>query len=96
MSKLNNILNKEDNQPEFKIEIYNKDFIIDDEHSNLYLNNETCPKRIKNFLEDIVLLSKKYNLTISHEDDHGAFVIEEYDKINLDWLHRCNINIKDE
>lgn len=44
------------------------------------------PKRMENFLKDIDLVCKKHNLSISHEDYHGAFIIEEYDEDNIDWL----------
>lgn len=96
MSKLDDLLNNKNSEPEFKIQIYNKEYNPNDDNSELYLNNETCPKRIKDFLEDVVSLCKKHNLTISHEDGHGAFIIEEYDKFNLEWLHQADINIKDE
>ena len=38
------------------------------------------------FYNELEILFKKYNLSISHEDDNGAFILEEFDEKNLDWL----------
>ncbi|MEE1301719.1 MAG: hypothetical protein UHD64_02960 [Bacteroidales bacterium] len=38
------------------------------------------------FLEDIDMVCKKHNLSISHEDYMGAFLIEEYSEENIHWL----------
>lgn len=44
------------------------------------------PKEMKDFLNEIEMVSKKYGLSISHEDYHGAFLIEDYDEYNIKWL----------
>ena len=44
------------------------------------------PKEMKEFIEEIIKVMKKYNLSISHEDSQGAFIIEKYDKNNIKWL----------
>lgn len=44
------------------------------------------PERMQNFLEDIKKVCEKHNLSISHEDGHGAFIIEDYDEYNIKWL----------
>jgi hypothetical protein len=44
------------------------------------------PERMEKFLEDIKMVCKKHNLSISHEDYHGAFLIEGYDEDNIKWL----------
>lgn len=44
------------------------------------------PERMKNFIEEIDLVCKKYNLSISHEDEHGRFIIEDYYESNIEWL----------
>ena len=44
------------------------------------------PERMEKFLEDIKMVCQKYNLSISHEDYHGAFLIEGYDEDNIEWL----------
>ncbi|MED4883091.1 hypothetical protein [Bacillus smithii] len=44
------------------------------------------PKEIIDFLKDIEKVYKKHGLSISHEDGHGSFIIEDYDEFNLRWL----------
>lgn len=53
------------------------------------------PEEMEKFLEDIDLVCKKYNLSISHEDGHGSFVIEEYDDWNIKWLFNAFKHYKD-
>ena len=38
------------------------------------------------FLENIVALCKIYNLSLSHEDGQGSFIVEEYKEENIEWL----------
>ena len=38
------------------------------------------------FLEDLADVCKKHGLSISHEDEHGAFLVTEFDKSALEWL----------
>lgn len=45
---------------------------------------------IDKFISEIALVCKKHNMTISHEDGHGAFVIEKYDQENIDWLRHAH------
>lgn len=49
---------------------------------------------IKKFLEDIKQVCIKHNLSISHEDCHGAFLIERYDERNIEWLFNADKNYK--
>lgn len=42
--------------------------------------------KIDKFLEEIESISKKYDLSISHEDTQGGFEIEKYKESNIDWL----------
>lgn len=44
------------------------------------------PKKMVNFLNEIQEICKKYNLSISHEDSQGAFIIERYFENNIEWL----------
>lgn len=53
------------------------------------------PEEVINFLNEIDNICKKYNLSISHEDGHGAFIIEKYDSFNIRWLKDCLLNIKE-
>ena len=50
------------------------------------------PVEMYNFLEDIKIICKKYNLSISHEDYHGAFLIEKYNEENIKWLFNASKN----
>lgn len=52
------------------------------------------PKEVINFLNEIENICKKYNLSISHEDGHGGFIIEKYDSYNIKWLKDCLLNIE--
>jgi len=42
--------------------------------------------RVQGFLNEVVDLCARYGLSIAHEDHHGAFIIEDYDQTNIDWL----------
>ena len=33
------------------------------------------PENVKEFLTELIALYNKYNLSLSHEDHHGAFII---------------------
>jgi hypothetical protein len=47
---------------------------------------EDVSKEVLEFLKDIEEVGKKHNMSISHEDGHGAFAIQEYKESNLKWL----------
>ena len=53
------------------------------------------PNAMENFLKDIDVVCKKHNLSISHEDYMGAFVIEEYNEDNIEWLFNATKSYKD-
>ena len=42
--------------------------------------------KIDNYINEVIELSKKHGLSISHEDGHGGFVIEKYSESNAEWL----------
>lgn len=44
------------------------------------------PIDMLSFLNDINDVCKKHNMSISHEDGHGSFIITKYNKSNIDWL----------
>ena len=48
--------------------------------------------KVDEFLKELVELYKKHNLSISHEDSHGNFIIESYDQENIKWLNDCYIS----
>jgi len=51
-------------------------------------------KKLKRFFKDIENVCKKHGYSISHEDEHGAFVIERYSDYNIDWLKDAFLKIK--
>lgn len=51
------------------------------------------PKNIQDFFDAIDIICKEHKLSISHEDGHGAFEIEEYDEFNIKWLKNANLNL---
>ena len=53
---------------------------------------QETPQNQIDFIDEIEQLSIKYNLSISHEDKHGAFVIETYNPENIEWLRDGHIN----
>lgn len=53
------------------------------------------PDNMRKFLDDIHEVCKKHNLSISHEDGHGSFIIEEYDEWNIKWLFNASKHYKD-
>lgn len=38
------------------------------------------------FLREVVALSRKYGVSLSHEDGHGGFEVETLSEYNLEWL----------
>lgn len=50
-------------------------------------------EEIDNFLNDIENVCKHYGLSISHEDEHGIFIIEKYNENTMKWLKNAGINI---
>lgn len=38
------------------------------------------------FMSEIAAVCRKYNLSIAHEDGHGAFIVEKFSETNLYWL----------
>ena len=53
------------------------------------------PKEMKDFLEHIKLVCQIHNLSISHEDYNGIFLIEKYDEGNIEWLFDASKNYRD-
>lgn len=42
--------------------------------------------RVKNFFKEYEELCKKYNLSLSHEDCEGSFILEPYNENNIGWV----------
>ena len=56
------------------------------DENNLYKDVNT-----DNFYKDLEQLYRKYNISISHQDGHGAFILEKFDQFNLDWIKSAEI-----
>ncbi len=41
---------------------------------------------IDSFLAEIIEVYRRHNLSISHEDGEGAFIVTRYNEGNVDWL----------
>ena len=51
-------------------------------------------KTLKNFfVDELDLLCKKYDISISHEDVHGAFIIENYSAQNIEMIRKSINNL---
>ena len=50
------------------------------------------PEKQTKFIQEIEAICKKYDLSISHEDGHGAFEIDKFDPDNIEWLKNAHIN----
>lgn len=49
------------------------------------------PDYLKSFYEELIALFKKYDLSISHEDCYGGFIINNYDENNVNWLTNASL-----
>jgi hypothetical protein len=48
--------------------------------------NINMPEEIKDFLESLEKLCRAHNLSISHEDTQGGFILEKYEQSNMEWI----------
>ena len=46
----------------------------------------------ESFIDDIITVYKRYNLSLSHEDTQGAFKIERLNDENVAWLKEAQYN----
>lgn len=61
----------------------------------MILYDEDRSEKVKQFLEAIEEVCKMFNLSISHEDGHGAFQIEIFNESNIEWL-KCAGEVRDD
>ena len=52
------------------------------------------PKEVADFLTEILGVCKKHGFSISHEDGHGAFEIEEWDEETGAWLGCAHYRVR--
>lgn len=57
--------------------------------------NIISPDNLKEFFKDIELVCQKHGYSISHEDEHGAFIIEEFNYDNIRWLKSAHWGVKE-
>lgn len=50
------------------------------------------PEKLIKFMQELEALYKKYDLSISHQDSQGAFIIEKYSDFNMDWMKEATVN----
>lgn len=43
--------------------------------------------KVRAFLDEVLEASKRHGLSISHEDGHGSFIVEQFKQDNIDWLN---------
>jgi len=51
------------------------------------VGGEIDTPKVDEFLKDIEEVCQRHSMTISHEDGHGAFIIEPFNEDNIKWLH---------
>lgn len=44
------------------------------------------PEEIKDFLNGLEDLCRAHNISISHEDIQGGFILEKYEQSNMEWI----------
>lgn len=45
-----------------------------------------------NFLKEIIDVCKKHNISISHEDYYGGFILKKYSDDDAEWLFDASID----
>ncbi len=50
------------------------------------MDNTVKNQNIDSFLNELETLCRKYDLSIAHEDNQGAFIIQRYKHSNMIWL----------
>ena len=45
---------------------------------------------VQEFLDGLEELYRRHDMSLSHEDGHGSFIIENYSDFNLKWVRRAD------
>ena len=53
------------------------------------------PQAIVEFFDEIEAVCRKYELSISHEDGQGAFLIEPFNEDNIKWFREAGIDFRE-
>ena len=54
----------------------------------------TRENNIKNFFREYKELCKKYNVSLGHEDEHGSFILYEYDEAMIEWVEAASDDVE--
>ncbi len=46
------------------------------------------------FIDDLLKVYKKHNLSLAHEDDQGGFLIQKYSIRNIEWIKQATDEIE--
>ena len=56
-------------------------------YNNPWKKEDTRPKKVLDFLEELTLVQIKHGLELGHEDGHGAFLVHDLPKnYNFNWI----------
>ena len=61
------------------------------EHWGMRANTYVVCMQADAFIREIEVVCKKHNMSIGHEDRHGAFIITKYSDESIEWLKDANI-----
>jgi len=53
---------------------------------NLQKKKNIENKKVDEFLDEILAVFKKHNMSLAHEDAEGSFMVENYNSENIDWI----------
>jgi GTP cyclohydrolase I len=53
------------------------------------------PEKVKNFYKELFELYEKYNISISHEDQHGGFILVNNESLYRDWIQEAALCSKE-
>ena len=59
------------------------------EYFNIDTNAFSPSPRVDAFLRDLIEVYKKHELSLGHEDAHGAFIIQPLTDGNINWLQNA-------
>lgn len=48
--------------------------------------------KVQAFLDDLNEVYRKHGMSLAHEDSNGAFLVEPYSEINVDWLNDASVS----
>lgn len=52
-------------------------------------------KKVDDFIDDLLDVYKKHNMSLGHEDTHGGFIINEDCECNREWVGCASVDIEE-